>query len=426
MRFKSAFALGLMLATATAVTVAPVSALAAKKDAPQLKPGPAMVKIYQEVDKLHKAKDFAGAKAMIAAAEKDAQSADDQYILGSMLLNNGLGLNDEAAQRAGLEKMLASGKVNAADAAKFHLYVGQFALKAKDFDKAIEHFNHTIAANYGGAEPYVTLAESHFGKAFTNVAGNQLTPAGKAIALQGLPHLKKAVELQTAAGQAVPGSWYSRGFRVAALAGSPDLPQWTAQALKLDPNPENWRIALRSYQDAHREMTREENLDLLRLMAATGALKDAYSYGEYVDAAMKGGLIGEAKAVIDRGRAAGTLSPTQLADQYQIANTGIAKDKASLPAAAADAAKAANGRTAAVTANAYMAYGDYAKAAELYRLAMTKGGVDTDEVNTRLGISLANSGNIAGAKAAFAAVTKPGNRKTIADFWALWLSSKSA
>lgn len=363
---------------------------------------------------------------MIAAAEKDAQSADDQYILGSMLLNNGLGLNDEAAQRAGLEKMLASGKVNAADAAKFHLYVGQFALKAKDFDKAIEHFNHTIAANYGGAEPYVTLAESHFGKAFTNVAGNQLTPAGKAIALQGLPHLKKAVELQTAAGQAVPGSWYSRGFRVAALAGSPDLPQWTAQALKLDPNPENWRIALRSYQDAHREMTREENLDLLRLMAATGALKDAYSYGEYVDAAMKGGLIGEAKAVIDRGRAAGTLSPTQLADQYQIANTGIAKDKASLPAAAADAAKAANGRTAAVTANAYMAYGDYAKAAELYRLAMTKGGVDTDEVNTRLGISLANSGNIAGAKAAFAAVTKPGNRKTIADFWALWLSSKSA
>lgn len=58
MRFKSAFALGLMLGTATAVTVAPVSALAAKKDAPQLKPGPAMVKIYQEVDKLHKAKDL--------------------------------------------------------------------------------------------------------------------------------------------------------------------------------------------------------------------------------------------------------------------------------------------------------------------------------------------------------------------------------
>jgi len=426
MRFKSAFALGLMAATAGAVAVAPAPALAAKKEESNLKPSPAMMKAYQEINALQKAKDYAAATGKIAEAQKIAQSPDDQYLVGNMMLNNGIGLKDEATQRTGLEKMLATGKVSAAEAPKFQFYVGQFALKAKEYDIAIDNFNKAIAANYAGSDPEVMLAESYFGKSSQNIAGNQLSPAGRTIALQGLAHLKRAIEIDTAAGTAVPGNWYSRGFRMAALTGSPDLPQWTAQALKSDPNPENWRIALRAYQDAHREMTRDENLDVLRLMAATGALKDAYSYGEYVDSAMKAGLFGEAKSVIDSGRAAGALQPKQLADSYQVAVSGIPKDKASLPSAAADAAKAASGRTAAVTANAYMGYGDYAKAVELYRLALQKGGVDADELNTRLGIALAKSGDVAGAKAAFGTVTKPGNRKTIADFWTLYLSSKSA
>jgi len=426
MRFKSAFALGLMIATGSAVILTPAPALAAKKDEASLKPSPAMLKAYQEIDKLQKAQDYATAKGKIAEAEKTAQSADDQYLVGNMMLNNGLGLKDEAMQRAGLEKMLATGKVSAAEVPKFQNYVGQFALKGKEYDTAIDNFNKVIAANYGGSDPEILLAESYFGKSYQSVAGNQFTPAGRTIAMQGLPHLKRAIELETAAGRPVPGEWYSRGFRMAALTGSPDLPQWTAQALKSDPNPENWRIALRAYQDAHREMTRDENLDVLRLMAATGALKDVYSYGEYVDSAMKAGLFGEAKSVIDSGRAAGALQPKQLADSYQVAISGIPKDKASLPSAAADAARAANGRTAAVTANAYMGYGDYAKAVELYRLALQKGGVNADELNTRLGIALAKSGDVAGAKAAFGTVTKPGNRKTIADFWTLYLSSKSA
>lgn len=430
MRFTSAFALGLMVATATAVSFVHAPALAAKKDKKeeggQIKPSPEFLKVYIEIDKLNKANDLAGVKGRLAEAEQAARTPDDQYLVGSLTFNVGIGLKDESLQRAGVEKMLASGKINPAESGKFQFAAGQFALKAKDYDKAIGYFNQAAAANYGGSTPELMLAESYFGKAYANVAGNQFTPAGRTLAQQGLPHLKKAIELETAGGKPADPTWYSRGFRMAALSGASDLPQWTSQALKADPNPENWRIALRSYQDAHKEMTREENLDLLRLMAETGALKDAYSYGEYVDAAMKGGLIGEARSVIDRGRTSRALAPTQLADQYQIASSGMAKDKASLPAASADAARAATGRTAAVTANAYLGYGDYAKAIELYRLALKKGGVDADEVNTRLGIALAKSGDVAGAKTTFASVAKPGNRKTIADFWTLWLSSKAA
>jgi hypothetical protein len=55
----------------------------------------------------------------------------------------------------------------------------------------------------------------------------------------------------------------------------------------------------------------------------------------------------------------------------------------------------------------------------MYRAALSKGGVDANEVNTRLGIALARSGDKAGAQAAFGAVT--GNpRAGIAALWTTW------
>ncbi|HEX7821512.1 MAG TPA: hypothetical protein VF463_12960 [Sphingobium sp.] len=427
MRLMPALALGFMVPLGGAVLLAaPATAAEKKAEQPSLKPSPAFVKIYVEAEKATKAKDYATAQTQIAAAEAAATTPDDKYLAGSLWLNLGLGQQNEATQRKGVEQMLASGKASQADVAKFSFFAGQFALKAKDFDPAIKYFNDSAAAGYAGSSPYLLLAESYFGKSYQNVSGNQLTPAGKQIAIQGLAALKKAIEVQTAAGQPVDGAWYTRGFQMSALASAPDGAFWSSQALKSDPKPENWRIALRSYQDGHKTLTRDENLDLLRLMAATGALKEAYSYGEYADALMKGGLFGEAKSVIEAGRAAGNLGAGQLADLYKVASDGIASDKASLAASETSSGKAANGRIASSTASAYLGYGNYAKAVTLYRLALQKGGVDANEVNTRIGIALARSGDFAGAKAAFATVTTPGTRKDIADFWLVWLSSKAA
>ncbi|HEX7857149.1 MAG TPA: hypothetical protein VF503_25990 [Sphingobium sp.] len=431
MRLKSALALGLMVPVAGAVLLAaPVSA--AKKEAapsgPSIKPSPEAIKIYQDADKALKAKDAAGAKAKIDELQGVAKTPDDQYLVGQLLIGYGQANNDQNALRDGVNKSLDSGKLAPADAAKFNFFKGQFATQAKDYDGAIQAFTNAVNGGYNPGDTEVMLAEAYFSKATSgsNVANNQLTPQGKQIANDGLIHLKKAIEAKQAAGQPVDGSWYSRGFRMAALSGSPDQAYWSTSALKGGGQAENWRIALRSFQDSHRTMTRDENLDVLRLMAASGSLKESYSYGEYADAALKAGLFGEVKAVIEQGRSAGNLQPTQLADIYKVANDGIGADRASLPSAEASATKAANGKMAASTASAYLGYGDYAKAATLYRLALQKGGVSADEVNTRLGIALAKSGDTAGARAAFGAVTTPGARKDIAGFWTTWLDSKGA
>lgn len=429
MRLMPALIMGFMVTVSGAALVAQPAIAAKKEEAPSLKPSPNFVKAYQEADKAIRANDVANAQAKIAEAEKAASNEDDKYLLGSLKLNLGIGQKDQKLQRAALEQMLASGKASPADTAKYSFFVGQFALQDKDYDGAIQRLNTAISNNYPGADAEIMIAEAYFGKATTstNIVNNQLTPAGKQLVIEGLPHLKSAIEKQKASGQPVDPGWYSRGFRMASLAGAPDQAYWSSSALTgNDPNAaENWRIALRSYQDNHKAITRDENLDLLRLMAATNSLTDAYSYGEYSDAALKGGLFGEVKAVIEQGRSSGHLQPTQLQEVYQIASNGIGADRASLPASEASAAKAPNGKIAASTASAYLGYGDYAKAATLYRLALQKGGVNADEVNTRLGIALAKSGDNAGAKAAFGAVTT-GARKEIADFWTTWVNSRGA
>ncbi len=173
-------------------------------------------------------------------------------------------------------------------------------------------------------------------------------------------------------------------------------------------------------------MTRDEGLDLLRLMAASKSLQNAYSYNEYAESALKAGLPGEVKTLIDTGRARGEINATSLVDVYRIATSSIDKDKASLPSSEKSAATAATGRPAANTANAFMGYGEYTKAADLYRVALQKGGIDADEVNTRLGIALARSGDKAGALDAFGKVGGTGVRKKIAELWTVWVNNPTA
>ena len=83
----------------------------------------------------------------------------------------------------------------------------------------------------------------------------------------------------------------------------------------------------------------------------------------------------------------------------------------------------ASGDFALKVADGYYGHGDYAKAAEFYRLALQKGSVDANLANTRLGMALAMSGQRPAAEAAFKAVTGP--RADLANFWLLWLASRA-
>ena len=121
---------------------------------------------------------------------------------------------------------------------------------------------------------------------------------------------------------------------------------------------------------------------------------------------------GKANAKIPAGSAnAGGL--------LQAATTSISNEGA-LSGLETRAKAAANGKLANSTADAYLGSANWAKAVELYRVALQKGGVDADAVNTRIGIALASSGDKAGAKAAFETVKTP-PRDGVAALWLTFL-----
>lgn len=424
MRFVTPVALVLALAMTGGAISAP--AFAAKKEekkaGPKLNVSPDVIKALQTAQKAAEAQDFAGAKAALAEADSKATSNDDKYQIGAIKLNTSIAAKDTALQSEALNQMLDSGLTPPEQAGQFNAIAADQAMQAKNYDVAIQRGQAALAAGYKAESVQPTIAQAYFGKAGT---GNGSVEPARGFNQQGLTALKAAADAMKASGQQVPAQWYQIGVSRAEAAKLPDVTEWAKMAYQAEPSGQNLRTLVRLFQRANPNISNRENLDVLRLLSISGGLVIAADYTEYAEMASKTGIYGEVKSAIDAGRSKGVLSATQGADVYQTAVPKIAGDKSTLGAAEADAQKAANGKIAAATGDAYLGYGDYAKAAAMFELAKQKGGVEADEINSRLGIAKALGGDNAGAKVAFEAV-QAGSRKQIAGLWLAYLGTKGA
>ncbi|BAV63779.1 hypothetical protein [Sphingobium cloacae] len=422
MRFVTPLALALALALTGGAVSAPALAKDKKASAPKLNVSPDVLKALQVAQAATDKQDFAAAKAALAEADSKAKSNDDKYQIGAIKLNASIASKDQALQSEALTQMLDSGLTPPEQAGQFNAIAAEGALEAKNYDLAIQRAQTAAQAGYKPEMVNVTLAQAYFGKAGTT---NPSAEPARGFNQQGLAALKAAIDASKAAGQQPPAQWYQIGVGRAAAAKLPEVTDWAKQAYEAAPSGENLRTLVRLFQQSNPNITNRENLDVLRLMAASGGLLVAGDFTEYAEMASKTGIYGEVKSAIDAGRSKGVLNASQGGDLYQQAVSRIASDKGSLASAEADARKAANGKIAAATADAYLGYGDYAKAATMFELAKQKGGVDADEVNTRLGIAKTLAGDTASAKTAFQAV-QGGSRKSIAGLWLSYLASKGA
>lgn len=424
MRYVTPVALVLALAVSGGAITAP--AFAAKKEekkaGPKLNVSPEVIKSLQVAQKAAEAQDFAGAKAALADADTKAVSNDDKYQIGAIKLNTSIGAKDAALQSEALTQMLDSGLTPPEQAGQFNAIAADQAMGAKNYDLAIKRGQAALAAGYKPEAVNPTIAQAYFGKAGT---ANPSVEPQRSLNQQGLAALKAAADAMKAAGQQPPAQWYQIGVSRAATAKLPEVTEWAKAAYAAQPSGENLRTLIRLFQQANPNISNRENLDVLRLMAASGGLVVAGDFVEYAETASKLGIYGEVKSAIDAGRAKGAVSASQGSETYQAAVAKISGDKSTLGAAEADAKKAANGKIAAATADAYLGYGDYAKAASMFDLAKQKGGVDADEVSTRMGIAKTLGGDLPAAKAAFQSV-QGGARKQIADLWIAYLATKGA
>lgn len=415
MKTVSRAALGLALALGVAVPLAVSPAIAKEKKA---KPAPQKVwqlskefrAAYGPADAAVKA-NAADAIAKIQALEALSQGPDEKYAAAALRLTLGQATKDSKLQYEGIVGMVDSGSAAEADAPRLRFAAGQLAYQAGNFAEAKRHLSEAVRLGIADVSAHLLLAEANFKQGATS---------------EGLTALQAAVDAEKAAGRKVPVEWYGRGAGMAYKAKlSAETAKWTRAQVAAYPTPDNWRSALVIYRDSNK-LDNQALIDLFRLMHDSKALAGERDFFEYASLATLSALPGEAKAVIEEGFATGAVSKSSRAVSERLtdANARIPTDRASVVSDERRAASAADGRLAANTGSAFLAYGDYTKAIDLFRLAQKKGGIDADTVNTRLGIALARLGQKDAARDAFKAVSGAA-RKEIADFWLLWLDQQA-
>jgi hypothetical protein len=354
--------------------------------------------------------DLAAAKAMVPSLNAAIQNDADKHTLGTALIALGSKLKDTALQKQGIELALASGKADPAQAGLFHFFLGQSAYEAKNFPEARAQYQAALQTGYTQNDPRPAIAETYFGS-------NQ--PA------EGLKYLSDMVKQEQAAGRKPPTTWLLRGLQVAYQAKlAPQATEYSTLLLHNEPSEKHWLAALQVIR-ALNPLEPQGQLDLLRLMRATGSLKDRADYVEYVQAADPRRMAGEVLAVLDEGVKAGALTTSDpvYTENKATATTRLAADRKDAPALAADAKGAANGVTAQGAGDAFYSLGDYGQAAAMYQLALDKGAKDRDMVLTRLGIAQVQQGQLEQAKAAFQQVT--GARAPVAKMWLTYIDTKA-
>lgn len=403
---------------AAAAALAAVGAVAqpvlAQKPAPQAQPAarkfsisPAARKPLTELQKAVNAKDETAYPAALAAAQGVVTTTDDKYVLAKLMLQHSEQANDATARLAAYQAVLASGGADAAESQTITHNISVLAANSGNWALAESTLKPIVAANPNDIDDNVNLARAEL----------ELKKNAEA-----LPYLLHAIQLTEATGKPAPEPWYRNALGIAYQTHNDAVvAQMNAALLKDYPSGQNFGNAIAIFAGKP-DLPKDMQLDLLRLMYASGNM----NAGNYIQlAAMldRGGLPGEEQTVLESGIRAGKLGGTEAPQMLRSASAHIAEDRASLASSEQKARSAATGTIAANTAAAYAGYGDYAKAADLYRLALQKGGVDPNVVNTRLGIVLALGGRKAEAEAAFHAVTGP--RTELAALWLTWLSTRS-
>lgn len=357
----------------------------------------------------------ATAPAELAVAEAAIKTPSDRMAVGNWALAIGGIFNDSKTQQRGIQNMLDSGLVPAANVTEYKFYVGSLAYNNSDWPTSTRMLTEVVAGNYSDDSAAELLADGY---------AKQGQPA------QGLDALKTAIAARTAAGGKAPESWYSRGNTIA-YAGKfgPQAVEWSRMLVTAYPTDLAWLSAGQIVREFG-GFTNQESLDLGRLLIRSGGFKSdpkfvEREYIEYIEAASKTGLPGEVLKAAQSGVTAGILQKSDIfvADALREGAAGATKDRTSLAADERAARAGADGKTALSTGDAFLSLDQPAKAEEMFALAVQKGGIDKDRALTRQGIAQVDQGKFADAKTTFAQVG--GTRADLGKLWWTYADSEA-
>ena len=410
LRFTSGLALAVALAGGTVMTSALVAPAAVAQDYTD-----AFVELYQPVAAIVNAEggDVNSVTGQFPAIVAAAVTPDDKFAVGNLILIAGNKLSRPALQRQGLELQLASGKVAPENIGMFNWFVGNLAVQGGDFLPARAALQAAAAAGYTQGDTTALIAETYY-----EVEG----------AAAGVAYVLQSAQARLAAGGEVPENWLLRGLR----ASYGDNLTNEANALSLllvtqHTSRQNWLNALQVANSLN-DYDDQARLDLLRLMRLTETMTAQAEFIAYIEAADPRIMSNEVVDVLAAAEAANLFVTGEdrqyYADVLETVNSRMAGDRADAPSLVRDARTAGTGADALLAGNLLYSLDDFAGAEEMFALAVTKGGSDTQTALTRQGIAQVRQGNHAAAVATLAQVTGP--REAVAKFWSAYAQSQAA
>jgi hypothetical protein len=430
MKTISKLALAAVLATGVSgmALIAPATAMAKKEEAkPGLKLSPDVLKAAQVAQPAIAAKDFATAEPALAQIDAAAKTDDDKYI--GAALRYDLEQQKLAAQQAAnpnaplnetvlagpLDVLIANPSTPADMRGRYTYRRGALAFNGKQYPVAVQYFQKAKALGYTNEDLDLQIVKAKMESGDVK---------------NGLADLDASVTASTAAGKKAPEDYYRYAISKANGAKlKPETFAWLQKYAVAYPSPKTWRDVIVTFglqQNGVVTLDETQKIDMFRLMRQTKSLADQNDYLEYADSVNRRGLPSEAQAVLKEGMASGKIPASNTMAKTLLTDTATAiRNDGPLAGLEKKATTNADGKLAAGTADAYLGQDNYAKAIELYKVALSKGGVNADDVNLHLGIAQVKSGDKAGAAASFAAV-KTTPRMEQAQLWTAWMNAPTA
>lgn len=361
--------------------------------------------------------DVNAVPAQVPSLVAISQSPDEKMVAGNVIYNAGVKTSKQDLQLQGMELMLASGKVGPESAGQYNFVAYQLANALQQPGKARTYLQAAMDLNYtservSAADLQAAMAESYIGE-------------GRFA--EGVKVLTSAIDARKAAGLPVEESWYQRGLSIAYKNQvQPQVYDIIALWIADFPSETNWRDSVNIARNLN-DFEGSELLDLMRLGYRVNSFQNKQDYILYIEAADPRRLPKEVATIIEQGYASGMVSKDDIyvADSLKTANSRISSDRAELPSLERDARGAsANIRTVIAAGDAFLSYGEYAKAEEFYRKGLGMPGAEAAQTQTRLGIALTEQGKYDEALEAFGKVN--GKRVAIARLWAAYTNQLKA
>ena len=372
---------------------------------PQIQPSSGARKAIVELQTAVNANEFAKVPGLVAAAQGVAKTKEDRYIIGQLQVKAALAAKDNVMLAAAIDNVAASGYIEQAKVADLYMGLGSTFYNAKDFARAAAAYERAASLNPRSPDALINIAESRYG----------MGQKAEAVAA-----FQRAIQATIAAGQTPREDLLKRTAGIAYEASLPTAADLSRQWVAAYPSPGSWHDAVAIYRNLNKPDV-EGTLVLMRLMQATNSLQGAADYSLFATAAADQSNFNEAKAVLDQGIAANQVDPANplFRDLIAAMKTKPVATEADLNAAL----KMAPSPGAQIRiGDRFYASGNYAKAAEVYRAALARTGVDANVANLHLGMALARTGDKAGATAALNAVSGP--HAPIAKYWLLYLTTR--